>query len=201
MRCKTALRDVCYRCRKAQVMCYCGDLRPFASDPIFVILIHPKESRKAINTGRMAFLSITNSILLVGDRFDDNSELRSILQNPRYRCMILFPGPEATELKDLAPTADRQDVFIILDATWAMAKKMFKSSRCLSALPLVAFTPSKPSGFAIRQQPAPECYSTIETIHHILEKRGCHPSGEHNSLLQIFETMVQKQIDFENSNP
>ncbi|RYZ60207.1 MAG: DTW domain-containing protein, partial [Proteobacteria bacterium] len=42
------LREECYRCRKAKVMCYCAEVKTFASDPEFVILIHPKETRKAI---------------------------------------------------------------------------------------------------------------------------------------------------------
>ncbi|RYF49569.1 MAG: DTW domain-containing protein, partial [Cytophagaceae bacterium] len=83
-------RPVCYRCRKAEVMCYCGDLKPFASDPEFVILIHPKETRKAINTGRMAFLALTNATLIVGNDLSEDETLNRILNDETKRCFLLF---------------------------------------------------------------------------------------------------------------
>lgn len=193
-------REVCYGCRKARVMCYCADVKPFASDPLFIILIHPKETRKAINTGRMAFRTLTNSKLLVGDRFDENETLRAILNDPSYQVYVLFPGEGAQDIAELPRDETKQDVFLVLDATWAMAKKMYKHSTCLQSLPLVMFTPPKPSGFRIRQQPGLNCYSTLETIHHIIEVHGQHPRGEHHGLLEIFKTMVQRQIDYENSH-
>ena len=195
-------REVCYRCRKAQIMCYCAAVRSFSSDPEFVILIHPKETRKAINTGRMAFLNIRNSRLVEGRDFTNDPVLNAILQDPARRCFLLFPGPGAidiTEVPAAIPLDGRRDVFIILDATWAMAKKMYRLSGNLQTIPQVMFTPMSPSEFLIRQQPGFNCYSTIETIHHIIEVRGTQPQGEHHHLLTLFRDMVQKQIDFENA--
>ncbi len=196
-------RTVCLTCRKADVMCYCEDIRPFASNPQFVILLHPKESRKAINTGRMAFLHLQNALLLTDSCFDDNQPLQRWLHDPGKRCHLLFPGPDALDIahwKSASTRDGRQDVFIILDATWAMAKKMYRQSRCLQALPQVMFRPDQPSQFLIRKQPHPDCFSTIETIHHIIEVMGTHPTGEHHHLLRVFGTMVQKQIDYEMTN-
>lgn len=196
-------RALCLTCRKAEVMCYCQDLQPFASQPQFVILLHPKESRKAINTGRMAFLQLTNALLLTAQSFDDHPVLQTLLQNPQKRCYLLFPGPDALDIADWERTEGTQshdDVFIILDATWAMARKMYRQSRCLQALPQVMFRPQQPSQFVIRKQPHPDCFSTIETIHHIIEVMGTHPAGEHHRLLRVFQTMVQKQIDYEMMN-
>ncbi len=195
-------RDVCYRCRKAQVMCYCGAIKGFASNPEFIILIHPKESRKAINTGRMAFLTIANANLLVGRDFSEDQTLNRILSNPLKRCYLLFPGSEAIDISEV-PQAHEGDertvVFIILDATWSMAKKMLRLSSNLQKVPQVMFRPEVPSEFVIRQQPGSHCYSTIETIHHIIDVRGEQPKGEHHQLLTLFRSMVQKQIDFENA--
>lgn len=194
-------REVCYRCRKARVMCYCDSLAPFESDPEFVILIHPKETRKAINTGRMAFLNITNSRLIVGNDFSEDEALNSLLSDTRRRCHLLFPGPDAIDIADLPKVdseAETKDVFIILDATWSMAKKMFRLSSNLQSLPQVAFRPPSPSGFLIRQQPNVSCYSTIETIHHIIETRGTRLAEQrHHHLIRLFKEMVQKQIEYE----
>lgn len=188
-------------------MCYCGQLKPFASDPEFVILIHPKETRKAINTGRMAFLSLENAKLLVGNDFSQDEALNRLLKDSSKRCYLLFPGAEALDISDVPRldserAADKSDVFIILDATWSMAKKMFRLSSNLQKIPQVMFKPEKASEFVIRQQPGFDCYSTIETIHHIIELRTgrsvANDTDPHHHLLRIFRDMVQRQMDYEN---
>jgi DTW domain-containing protein YfiP len=78
-----------------------------------------------------------------------------------------------------------------------MAKAMYRQSRCLQTLPQVMFHPPRPSEFVIRKQPHVDCFSTIETIHHIIELMGTHPAGEHHRLMNVFRDMVQRQIDFE----
>jgi DTW domain-containing protein YfiP len=62
------------------------------------------------------------------------------------------------------------------------------------------FKPERASQFLIRQQPHPDCYSTIETIHFIIDKLNTHPNGEHHHLLRCFEKMVQEQITYELQN-
>lgn len=193
-------RLLCLTCRKAEIMCYCKDIEPFSSRPQFVILLHPKESRKAINTGRMAFLHLKNARLMTDSSFDEHEPLQKLLKDPGKRCFLLFPGPKAQDIATWPKpesASGQEDVFIILDATWSMARTMYRTSRCLQALPQVMFHPPKPSEFIIRKQPHIDCFSTIETIHHIIELMGTHPAGEHHRLLQVFRDMVQKQIDFE----
>ncbi len=197
-------RAVCRHCRKAEVMCYCAQLKPFKSCPEFIILIHPKETRKAINTGRMAHLMIENCHLLVGCDFTEDQKLNRLLADPTRRCVLLFPGPQSLDIESFqqreGETDQRLLTFIILDGTWAMAKKMYRLSPNLQALPQVMFHPSRPSRFSIRQQPDSHCYATIETVHHMIEVLGTHPAGEHHRLLDLFEDMVKKQIDYEERN-
>lgn len=194
-------REICMHCRKAAVMCYCSKVQRFASTPQFVILLHPRESRKAINTGRMAYRHLENAELWVDADFSEHRALNQLLADPQKSCYLLFPGDQAIDLDTdagrLLIQDGRQPVFIILDATWKMAKKMFQLSRNLQAIPQVMFRPTAPSQFTIRQQPHELCYSTIETIHHIIELMGTHPRGEHHHLMSVFKDMVQKQIDYE----
>lgn len=196
-------RPLCLSCRKAQVMCYCKSIESFASRPQFVILIHPKESRKAINTGRMAYLHLRNALLLVGSDFSNHSALNKLLMDPHKRCYLLFPGQQALDLgslkSEILMKAEQESIFIILDATWAMAKKMYRLSENLHQIPQIMFVPDHPSQFFIRQQPHVRCYSTIETIHYIIDFLGTHPAGEHHRLLHVFQDMVQKQIEYEHS--
>src|SRR5687767_5403064 len=96
-------RTVCLTCRKADVMCYCRDIRPFTSNPQFIILLHPKESRKAINTGRMAFLHLQNALLFTDSHFDQHQPFQVLLKDPDKRCHLLFPGHDALDIADWKP--------------------------------------------------------------------------------------------------
>ncbi len=97
-------------------------------------------------------------------------------------------------------------VIFVIDGTWRTAKKMINQSPCLNTLPRISFTPPAPSRFHVRKQPRPECYSTIEAIHHTIELLGPvrgFPLGErrHDSLLFAFENMVRRQLDLAHCQP
>ncbi len=198
-------RSTCLLCRKAQIMCYCEAVESFESFPHFVILLHPRESRKAINTGRMAFRHLNNALLIVDSDFSENVRLNELLSDPSKRFFVLFPGPKAMDLADvrkeyLAEPTPQEAVFIILDATWHMAKKMFYASKNLHGLQQVSFEPTQPSRFRIREQPNAAAYSTLETVHYLIDYFGAHPEGEHHQMLKVFEKMVAEQVDFEIKN-
>ena len=58
--------------------------------------------------------------------------------------------------------------FVIIDGTWANAKKMLRLNPRLRELPFISFIPKTKSNFRIRRQPAELCYSTIETTHYLM---------------------------------
>jgi len=118
-------RRSCFRCRRPLTACYCSQVRPFFSDPRFVILIHPVEARHAFGTARMAHLCLTNSSLLEGFDFSDDAELQAVLDSPEAFPVLLYPGPASINLSrlsfaariSLAP-AGKKLVVVVPDATW-----------------------------------------------------------------------------------
>lgn len=98
---------------------------------------------------------------------------------------------------------------IVIDGTWATARKMMRLSVNINRLPRVCFTPPTPSNFRIRKQPKVECYSTIEAIHHTIELMGGCGGGiapmasdgdawaarAHDILLDVFDQMINRQIE------
>jgi DTW domain-containing protein YfiP len=69
----------------------------------------------------------------------------------------------------------------------------------LQKLPRICFQPARPSNFRVRKQPQENFFSTIEAIHETIEligpARGFDPSSRrHDSLLRVFDTMVDQQI-------
>ena len=86
---------------------------------------------------------------------------------------------------------------------------MLRLSPNVRAIPKVAFTPSRPSQFQIRKQPKELCLSTIECIHHVIDRyvdlrgvpcvdraAGGGVERPHDALLDVFQHLVRQQLGF-----
>lgn len=191
-------RALCKKCRKASQTCYCSRILPFASNPQFVILIHPKENRKRIGTGRMTHLCLSNSILVEGVSFDKNETVNQILSDPDNWPVVLYPGKDAVDITENARTKmahlvppRKKLVVIVIDGSWTCAKKMLKVSGNLQRLPQISFVPPHRSIYEIRRQPKEFCFSTVEAVHLIIEQLG---GKGHENLLDVFRFMIAQQL-------
>ncbi len=196
-------RPFCFQCRRSVAICFCTQLRPFETPQDWVILIHPRETRKAIGTGRMTHQSLPGSKLLEGVEFDQDARLQAILSDPNRECYLVFPGAGAVSPSALKPSG-KQLTFILLDGTWSHARTMIgQSPKTLGRLPRVAFQPLRPSGYRIRKQPSVECFSTLEAVHTLIDLCDAAdiapaPVGRpHDHLLVLFEKLVSIQERFE----
>lgn len=201
--------ETCGACMRPRATCYCHLIKKIELNFKFVILIHPLEARRRVATGRMTSLCLTNSLLLRGHDFSNRGTVNELLQNPRYHSVILYPGKlssnlthlNAQERASICPS-NKELLIFVLDGTWATANKTLKDSRNLRDLPQISFTPDTPSNFRIRKQPRENCYSTIEAVHKTIELLG--PSfgfdvrtRTHDNLLQVFNSMVDVQIELQ----
>jgi DTW domain-containing protein YfiP len=206
-------REACHRCRKAKVTCICGRIRPFASDPRLAILIHPREARNRVGTGRMLHLSVTNSVLINDKDFSHNEQVKQLIADPALQCALLYPGPHALDLTHCTRDEARaftppgkELVLFIIDGTWAHARSMINRSANLRALPQIRFTPSSPSGYGFRRQPHDYCFSTLEAAHWIIERFASLglserlPGDPHHGLIENFQAMVTQQIKYAKSH-
>ncbi len=194
-------RTRCGTCRRPHTFCYCAVLRPFEATSRFVILIHHAEARRGIATGRMAHLALRGSVLVEGTDFSANDQVNALLEDPDHCPALLYPGPQAIDLADASPQdlervfpAGKRPLIFVLDGTWSTARKM---RRNLHDLPQVCFTPVRPSRFRVRRQPAPQCLSTLEAIHHTIELLGPPADRRHDGLLHVFDRMVEAQLHFQ----
>jgi DTW domain-containing protein YfiP len=151
----------------------------------------------------MASLCLSNSILVAGEAEDRERRIAPIVADPGNRCVLLYPGAQALALSTLAGPRDddRELVIFVIDATWAMAKKMVRLSPSLYGMARVAFQPRKPSGYRFRRQPRPEYVSTIEAIHEVIDEldrsgRPVRPAGAHSNLLEVFDWMATRQTAY-----
>ncbi|MES2856299.1 MAG: tRNA-uridine aminocarboxypropyltransferase [Bdellovibrionota bacterium] len=197
---------MCSKCFQPSQGCYCSGLSTFDSGIEFIILIHPAERRRRIASGRMSHLMLENSRLIAGEDFSGRREVDEIIADSRS--VILYPGPTSVNLTAMS-TAERGSLFsdstklnvFVIDGTWSTARKMIRSKN-LAGLERISFEMNQPSRFGrVRKQPAPGCFSTIEAIHHTIEllgeTRGFDvESRKHDVLLNVFDSMVQRQMTF-----
>ncbi|MFH0920744.1 MAG: tRNA-uridine aminocarboxypropyltransferase [Fibrobacterota bacterium] len=201
---KEQQRDRCLRCNRSRATCFCGFVTPFDTRTRFVILMHPKEFKfQTVGTGRMTGLALRNSETIVGLDFTRDPRLTALLADPRWHSVMLFPGPGSIDLSMNVPfelPAGKTLRVLVIDGTWAMAKKIIRLSPNLQALPKIRFTPPALSRFHIKRQPAAHCVSTIEAVHYlldILERRGFERlEGRHASLLGAIDALVDFQKKF-----
>ena len=178
------MRVTCYRCFWLKAHCWCGSIVPMATRTKIVFLMHPKEwKQEKAATGRLTHLCLADSELHCGIEFDAHEAVQDLIRDPANFPVLLYSGREALNLSPTGPAsplpaftarlAQRRLVVFLLDATWALGRKMLRLSPSLQRLPRVMFTPSAPSRYVIKQQPHPGCLSTLEATHELLGALAC----------------------------
>jgi DTW domain-containing protein YfiP len=172
-----------------------------------VFLMHPKEfKQEKAATGRLTHLCLAHSEIHVGVGFDDHEAVQALLCDPQNFPVLLYPGRDALNLSKapashLSPLASilgsRQLVVFLLDATWALGRKMLRLSPTLQRLTRIMFTPTAPSRYVIKQQPQEGCLSTLEATHELLvalERGGLDQYPLPEQLLGLFQRMQDFQL-------
>lgn len=201
-------RSLCVTCLQPDFSCYCNFIKKVDPHIKFVILIHPIEFRRRIATGRMAHLSLENSLLVMAQDYTHNKQVNGIIEDPEYQSVILYPGQKSLNLttdfefaKSSLFLKNKKLALFVIDGTWATARKTMRLSQNLAKLPRVGFIPPRPSQFRVRKQPKPECFSTIEAIHHSIELLGSivgfnTQARQHDCLMDLFKKVIDRQVEF-----
>ncbi|SOS75013.1 conserved hypothetical protein [Tenacibaculum piscium] len=183
--------------------CICKHINHIQTKTRFIILMHPKEYKKEKNgTGRMTSLQLENSEIIVGVDFTNNKRVNEILNNEKNSSFLLYPGEDSFNLsvkkssEIISFMGDNPHIFI-LDGTWPCARKMLKLSKNLQKLKRVSFDNKIKSKFTIKQQPAPLCLSTIESVYTVLNllNQSNLEQCDTKSFLLPFEKMIAHQIE------
>lgn len=205
------MRETCYRCFWPRPLCWCGSITPMATRTRFVFLMHPKEfKQEKAATGRLTHLCLAGSEIHMGIGFDDHEAVQALIRDPAHLPVLLYPGRDALNLTTVTATPDdvrfatlqaelrqRRLVVFLLDATWALGRKMLRLSPTLQRLPRIMFTPTASSRYVIKQQPHAGCLSTLEATHEllrVLEQTGLDAYPLPDQLLELFQRMQEFQL-------
>lgn len=135
--------------------------------------------------------SFNEMTVLVGEDFNNDLRLNTLLCDPKNEFALLYPGDEAKVLDNNSPQKDLTHL-ILIDGTWRKAKKIFMLSKNLQTLPSFKLAPSEISDYRIRKSPSENALSTLEaTVEalHFLE-----PDLNTTPAILSFQKMIDMQI-------
>ena len=187
-------RDTCRRCGRA--ICLCAHLPNDGgaeTRTAFVVVQSRHEYFNANSTGRLAQLGLRNCSL-VWDSDNDEVVTRPPLPPTAG---VLFPGAGATMLGPgvgAAPPA-----LVVIDGTWAQAKRMLRKNAWLQELPRYEFPTrvDQPSTYRFRKQPKAHFLSTVECIARVLQAVEPGPGdAAAERLIGAFDALVESQLTF-----
>lgn len=195
-------RALCERCERPARTCICAHVTRLETRTKVLFLQHPRESKTAIGTAKIAHACLPSSELHVGLRFGDDPAVRRTLDDPSTHAVLLYPGPDALVLGTEEARKKLPDplVLVVIDGTWPQSKKVLKENPWLGELPRVALLPPEPSEYRIRREPREDFVSTLESVAQALGAIEGNPS-RFEALYAPFRAMVDTQIHHESTCP
>ncbi len=116
--------------------------------------MHDTEPMSPSNTGWLVADVVADTHAFAWSRTQPDPRLLALLRDPQRQPYVVFPAeslaPERV-VREVVPAADRRPLFVILDATWAQARKMFHRSPYLDGLPVLGLTVEQPSRYRLRR--------------------------------------------------
>ncbi len=173
----------CPRCLFPARTCVCAAIPSVPTRTRILILRHYTEATRASNTGRLAHLALPNSIIVEHGVRDTPDAIPDLTTSTAY---LLFPGgPPRT-----AAPAPPPDQLVVLDGTWAQARRMYQKIDALRGLPMLRL-PNAPMPTArLRASPGPGQVSTIEAIARALRLLEGEAAAE--PLERLFDLAVRQ---------
>ncbi len=166
----------CPGCRLVPSHCICA-LHPEVTTPVgMCLLMADIEPLKPSNTGWLIADVVPDTFAFGWARTEVDPALLALLADPQWQAFVVFPGefvaPERVvgDLPDL-PTGQRP-LFILLDATWPEARKMFRKSPYLNRLPVLSLAPEQVSRYQLRRSKRDDHFCTSEVASLCLELAG-----------------------------
>ena len=166
----------CAGCRLVPSHCLCA-LRPSVPTRAGVCLLMADiEPLKPSNTGWLVADVVADTFAFGWARTEVDPALLALLKDPQWQGYVVFPGEFVAAERvvtallpadaDVAPgqphVPPKRPLFILLDGTWAEARKMFSKSPYLNALPVLSLQPEQISNYKLRRSRRDDHFCTSE---------------------------------------
>jgi DTW domain-containing protein YfiP len=180
-------RERCAGCRLVASHCLCA-LRPSVPTRAGVCLLMADiEPLKPSNTGWLIADVVADTFAFGWARTETDPALLALLSDPQWQPYVVFPGEYAAPervLHSLEPPTLRpgeiakRPLFVLIDATWAEARKMFRRSPSLDLLPVLSLRPDRISQYKLRRSRRDDHFCTSEVAALCLDLAGDHRAAQ-----------------------
>ena len=165
----------CAGCRLVLSHCLCA-LRPIVTTHAGVCLLMADiEPLKPSNTGWLIADVVPDTYAFGWARTVTDPALLALLADPQWQPYVVFPGefvaPERV-LSDVHPVPGKRPLFVLLDATWPEARKMFRKSPYLNHLPVLSLHSEQISRYQLRRSRRDDHFCTSEVAALCMDMAG-----------------------------
>ena len=113
-------------------------------------------------------------------RTEVHPDLLALLADPQWQPYVVFPGEYVAEgrvVQTVTPGTQanglaKRPLFVLLDATWSEARKMFRKSPYLDRFPVLSLQPEQMSRYQLRRSTRTDHFCTAEVAALCLELGG-----------------------------
>jgi DTW domain-containing protein YfiP len=168
-----ARAERCAGCRLVVSHCLCA-LRPCVPVRAGMCLIMADiEALKPSNTGWLVADVVADTFAFGWARTEVDPALLALLLDPQWQPYLVFPeafvpgGRVVTEVQASSSNGNnKRPLFVLLDATWPEARKMFRKSPYLDKLPVLNVQSEQLSNYKLRrsQQDSHFCTSEVAAL-------------------------------------
>lgn len=181
----------CPGCRLVPSHCLCA-LRPLLTPQAGVCLLMADiEPLKPSNTGWLIADVVADTWAFGWARTEVDPGLLTLLADPQWQPYVVFPGefvaPERVVTAVEPVQGGKRPLFILLDATWPEARKMFRKSPYIDAFPVLSLAPEQLSRYRLRRSTREDHFCTSEVAALCMELSGeGHAAQTLEAYLDVF---------------
>jgi len=176
----------CPGCNLPVLNCLCPYRVVAASRARVWLLTHPLEHHKPTNTGRLIRDVLPDTEVFTWYRTAPDARLLALLDDPRYAPFVIFPDDQpdyaervvGMEAVAEAAASGRVPVYILLDGTWRQARRIFRKSPYLDALPVLPLATRRQTRYRLRKPASSAHLCTAEVAAELLRQGGDSAAAE-----------------------
>lgn len=165
----------CHYCMLRPHLCICGDKPQISSLTAFLLLMYDDEILKPSNTGRLIADLFEETFAYIWSRTEPDPRMLALLDDPQWQPFVVFPAEYAAPdrvAETVTVEPGKRPLFILLDGSWAEAKKMFRKSPYLNRFPVLSIQTDQPSRYKVREAAKTGQLGTAEVAARVVELYG-----------------------------
>jgi hypothetical protein len=172
----------CAGCRLVLSHCLCAVRPAVPTHAGICLLMADIEALKPSNTGWLIADVVADTFAYGWARTEVDPALLALLADPQWQPYLVFPGEfvaaqrVCTQLQlplaNAVGVSAKRPLFVLLDATWPEARKMFRKSPYLDHLPVLSLQPEQLSRYRLRRSRREDHFCTSEVAALCLDLAG-----------------------------